>query len=167
MTPVLLSTATVDPITLAEAKAHLRVDHEEEDDLIASLVKAATAYLDGMSGTLGRCIMPQTWQVSVDAPGCVTLPLPDVTEATGAYAAGNAPLIVKPSAAGPVVEVSEACQVTFICEMPARLLPAVQAAIKLLVGHWYENREAASQYNMTAVPMAVDVLLTPLRWVRM
>ena len=47
-----------DPLlTTAEAKAHCRVDTSDDDTLIASLVKAATAHLDGWSGILGRCLV--------------------------------------------------------------------------------------------------------------
>ena len=41
-------------------------------------------------------------------------------------------------------------------------LPSVQAAAKLLVGHWYQNREAVGE-RLEAQPMAVRALLEPLR----
>jgi uncharacterized phiE125 gp8 family phage protein len=50
------------PVSLAEAKAHLRVDHDDQDDLITAQIKAATAYLDGYSGLLGRALVTQTWR---------------------------------------------------------------------------------------------------------
>lgn len=50
------------PVTLAEAKAHLRVDHDDQDDLITAQIKAATAYLDGYAGILGRALITQTWR---------------------------------------------------------------------------------------------------------
>ncbi|PWL16384.1 hypothetical protein DKP76_17865 [Falsochrobactrum shanghaiense] len=50
------------PVTLAEAKAHLRVDHDDQDDLITAQIKAATAYLDGYAGILGRALVTQTWR---------------------------------------------------------------------------------------------------------
>ncbi len=40
MANILLSGPTVEPITLAEAKAHLRVDASGEDSLIQSLIMA-------------------------------------------------------------------------------------------------------------------------------
>lgn len=49
-------------VSLAEAKAHLRVDHGDQDYLIAAQIKAATAYLDGYSGILGRALVTQTWR---------------------------------------------------------------------------------------------------------
>ena len=50
------------PVSLAEAKAHLRVDHDDQDDLITAQIKAATANLDGWSGILGRALITQTWR---------------------------------------------------------------------------------------------------------
>jgi uncharacterized phiE125 gp8 family phage protein len=48
-------------IDLATAKAHLRVDAADDDEVIGLLVEAATARLDGWSGILGRCLVNQTW----------------------------------------------------------------------------------------------------------
>lgn len=50
------------PVSLSEAKDHLRVDHDDQDDLITTQIKAATAYLDGYAGILGRALITQTWQ---------------------------------------------------------------------------------------------------------
>lgn len=40
---------------------------------------------------------------------------------------------------------------------------AIRQALLLLVGHFYENREASSSASLTPVPMAVDSLLSPFR----
>lgn len=42
---------------------------------------------------------------------------------------------------------------------------AVLHAIKLLVGHWYNNREAASATPPAAIAFGVDTLLAPYRQV--
>jgi len=62
--PTLITAPTDTPVSLAEAKARLRVEsaNTDEDDLITALVDSATAYLDGYTGILGRCLMPQTWR---------------------------------------------------------------------------------------------------------
>lgn len=48
-------------------------------------------------------------------------------------------------------------------EDPAPLPPAVnetqRQAVRLLVGHWYANREAATPGALTEAPMAVGMLL--------
>jgi uncharacterized phiE125 gp8 family phage protein len=55
-----------DPITLAQAKAHLRVDHSDDDTLIEALIAAATQYCDGPHGFLGRALIQQTWDLYLD-----------------------------------------------------------------------------------------------------
>lgn len=58
---------TVQPLTLEEVKAHLRVVDSDEDDIIALYLQAATDYVDGESGFLGRCLVTQTWRLTLDS----------------------------------------------------------------------------------------------------
>lgn len=66
------------PVTLAEAKAFLRVDGADDDALIETLIAAAVASLDGEYGDLGRCLIAQTWRLDLPAfpPSAIELPLP-------------------------------------------------------------------------------------------
>jgi uncharacterized phiE125 gp8 family phage protein len=74
------------PVTLSEAKMHLRVDHIDEDALVQGLIAAAVSELDGPEGYLGRCIMSQTWTMSLTDWGTsVTIPLRPVVSVTVAY----------------------------------------------------------------------------------
>lgn len=63
----MILTRTVAPAALPveDAKAHMRVLHDAEDQLIAVYLAAALQELDGPEGILGRCIGPQTWQVQL------------------------------------------------------------------------------------------------------
>lgn len=47
-----------EPVTLAEAKAHLRIDHTDEDAYITSLVTAARDYAESYTA---RAFISQTW----------------------------------------------------------------------------------------------------------
>ncbi|WP_254510417.1 head-tail connector protein [Anatilimnocola floriformis] len=47
------------PITLSEAKAHLKVEHSDEDTLITSYLDAATQYVETLSGLH---LVAQTWE---------------------------------------------------------------------------------------------------------
>lgn len=54
------------PVSLVEAKAQLRVEHDDDDALIEALIKAATERLDGYGGALGRCLISQTWEIDIE-----------------------------------------------------------------------------------------------------
>ena len=77
------------PVTLAEAKAHLRIDHADEDALITALIETATA---GAEHETGRALMAQTWEIALDAfPDAVELtrtPVQSITSVTYANADG-------------------------------------------------------------------------------
>lgn len=60
----LVTSATVYPVTTAEAKAHLNVDHTEDDTLIAALIAAATEQAEIFTG---RTYCQQTWDYAFDA----------------------------------------------------------------------------------------------------
>jgi uncharacterized phiE125 gp8 family phage protein len=72
------------PVTMAEVKDHLRVAHDDDDIKISQFIRAATSYLDGRLGVLGRCLITQTWEITFDAfpPGEIELPLPPVQSVT-------------------------------------------------------------------------------------
>lgn len=188
--PVLVTAADAnDPIiTTAAAKLHCRIDGTDDDTLVAALVSAATAHLDGYTGTLGRALVTQTWRQDFDCfYPCLRLPLPAATitevrwfaedDATGSViSATNYEL--QADALGSLVRFDDdyafpgtladwrGVRVTFTAgygdatEVPA----AIRQAMLLLVGHWYMNREAVNVGNITTeLPMAVAALLAPYR----
>ena len=53
------SPPAVTPVSLAEAKAQLRVDGSDEDDLITRMIKAATAHVEKQ---YERALITQTWR---------------------------------------------------------------------------------------------------------
>ena len=61
-----LVTGPADPaVSLADAKAHLRVDHDADDALIEALVESAAGMIDGPDG-IGFCLQEQTWRLTLD-----------------------------------------------------------------------------------------------------
>jgi uncharacterized phage protein (predicted DNA packaging) len=85
-------------LSLDEAKDHLRVSFDSDDEYIESLIAAATDYIDAIG-------------VGIDSPP----------------------------------------------------QPAVIHAAKLLVSHWYNAREAASETPPRAIAFGVNALLQPYR----
>ena len=83
----LITAPLVYPITLEEAKAHLRVDYSDDDALINALISAATLHVDGKDGWLGRALVEQTWDLHLDAFPCdaIKIPLPPLISVTGVF----------------------------------------------------------------------------------
>ncbi len=172
----------VEPITLAEAKLHLRVDLDDDDDLITSLIVAARQVCEGR---LRRALVTQVWDLTLCGfPECgpIRVPLPPlVSVGSVKYRDGAG---VQQTLSGSVYVVAagtpgaihladgqswpttqehpEAVTVRFTAGYgaAAAVPDCIKAAMKLLIGHWYENREAVNVGNITSeVPMAVTALL--------
>lgn len=71
----LITAPTVEPVTLAMAKSHLRVDHSDDDDLIAQYIAAARRYCENYTA---RAFVTQTWELVIDAfpDSEIQIPLP-------------------------------------------------------------------------------------------
>src|SRR5690606_14123 len=96
--PVLVTAPTMTPVSLADAKAQLAVDHSEHDDMILGFIAAAVDHLDGWTGILGRALVEQTWRQDFDSfSGCMRLALAPVLSITS---------ITHRNAAGPISTVS-------------------------------------------------------------
>lgn len=59
-----VSQSTVEPLTLAEAKAHLRVDFADDDAYIFGLITAARQLIESEADT---CLVATTWQENLAA----------------------------------------------------------------------------------------------------
>ncbi|QPC43493.1 phage head-tail connector protein [Kaustia mangrovi] len=177
------------PVSLEEAKAHLRVDHADDDTLITGLIQTATDYVDGWSGILGKCLVSQTWRLDLCGfpPWVIYLPLAPVSEivdVTYCDEDGNQQTLSPTVYRGPVIDAygpylyrveseswpstdtrPDAVSVTFTAGYgaPSDVPQSIRHALLLLVGHWYENREATSPDVPGTVPFAVDALLAPHR----
>lgn len=175
MTTLVRTTAPVAaPITLSEAKAQIRVDHNEEDVLIQHYIDAATSLLDGSAGLLGRCLVTQSWQMTVDVlAGPVHLPFPDTVIDEAKFADGdgeNMPYRLEMCGQRPVLIPlqgwgrSAVISFTAGYGAPQDVPATLRQAILLLIAHWYDNREAVTIGAAgAALPMAVDALIAPSR----
>lgn len=190
--PVLVTAPAAVVVSIEEAVRHCRADGVVEDlPLIESLIKAATQHLDGWSGVLGRCLINQQWRVSFrDWDRCgFRLPFPDVSAVVMVYSdADNAEQTVNsalyevlPDAMGTVLRFrdaftaplvyddrSDAVRVTLTAGYgtAATSVPEpLRQAILLLVAHWYQHREAVSVDDVGPLPIAVDRLIEPYRFV--
>nr|BDD44156.1 hypothetical protein 23 [bacterium] len=69
------------PVSLEDVYQQLRLDADEsghlDDELLLTLIQSATEELDGVNGYLGRALVTQTWELTLDKfPSQITLPLP-------------------------------------------------------------------------------------------
>lgn len=163
-----------EPLTLAEAKLHCRVDGTDEDALITALIIAAREQAEHETG---RALVTQTWELVLDAfPEAFVLrksPVQSVTSlkyldsATGAEQTLDPAdyLLDKDSEPSYVVpaygkawpysrEVPNAVRVRYICGYG--LAVAVPQAIKqwmlLAIGTMYENRATAGAGQVYNIP---------------
>jgi len=187
MKPVRTVAPGLAPVSLAEAKAHLRIDFTDDDTLISALIDAATAHVDGYTGILARALVTQTWQQDFcDWPGdrVLRLPLAPVASVSSVkyFDSANTEITVAETgnyalledARGPYIkftsdfaapalfdERDDRIGVTFVAgyggaaEVPA----AIRAAVLLIVGDLYKNRDAGE----VAPNAAATALLTPYR----
>lgn len=152
-----------EPVTLAEMKAHLRLDHDSEDDLLNGLIRAAR---EEVERSAGLALIEQTWRLALDdwpREGCVTVPLYPVREVLSvtAYGSEGEASLVDP-ASYVVDALSRPARVHF--ERPPGALRALNGievdftagfgeagpdvpdllrrAIVMLAAHWYEFRSS-------------------------
>lgn len=71
MALTLVTAPAVEPVTVAEAKAHLRVDLDDDDVLIGRLIAAARQAGEDFTG---RAFLTQTWRLVLDRVPGAALP---------------------------------------------------------------------------------------------
>jgi uncharacterized phiE125 gp8 family phage protein len=153
-----------------------------EDDLITSLIKTSRQYCEKFQN---RVYVTQSWELWLDKfpEGAINVPLPPLqsitsieyydisdTKATLAATEYFVDIISEP---GKVVlnyghswptttlrDYNGVC-VTFVCGygLAVSVPDNVKSAMKLFIGHLYENREAVSIADLKEAPMAVSSLL--------
>jgi uncharacterized phiE125 gp8 family phage protein len=169
-------------IDLPTVKAHLRVDHAFDDSLISAYLFAAMEYAQHYTGV---AIGEQEVEVALDGFPCGAISLPlapassivsityvdeaatEQTLATTAYALDNYGLSHwAMSAAGSdwpaTYEAANVVRVRYMAGSEG-ISRAVKAAILLIVGHLYENRQEATDKKLASVPLGVNALLDTVK----
>ena len=196
MALTLTSGPAVEPVTVSEAKAHLRIDGAAEDILIASLIVTSRLHIEA---ALGLALISQAWRLTLDTwpekrwspDGAVRFPLRPVrsVEELVVYGADGAPDVLSPESYLVDTESLAPRIVPRDGSWPAPGLPVggiaiafeagmgeeaedvpqpIRHAILLLVAHWYEHRDPMEIGSVgAAIPAAVSDLLKPYREVRL
>jgi uncharacterized phiE125 gp8 family phage protein len=187
MPSILLTSPAAEPLTLAQAKDFLRVQHDADDDLIAALIAGARAHVEAQTR---RALMTQVWRLTRDAwPASGRLPvlpapLREVIAARVWQADGTLlPIDIEAFAVDAASAPAVLAFARGAMPMPGRLAAGIEIdieagygnepedvpeplrqAIRLLVAHWYENRRVLSASGeMASFPTNVGALLAPYR----
>ncbi len=187
MSSILLTPPAVEPVTLAEAKAYLRVEHDDDDDVISALIAAARIHVEAQTR---RALITQTWRLRRDVwPGdgrieVVPAPLGRLLAARIYDAAGAphaidlaafsadgaaAPGLVAfvPGSLPPPGRAAAGIEIDVEVgygDAPADVPEPLRQAIRLLVAHWYENRGLIALGQTVAVlPATVAAMIAPYR----
>lgn len=177
------TTQPSDLLTLADAKLHLRVDHNDDDTLIQTLIKVAGSTLDNETGLCGYALNSQRWKYIFDGvTGLINegvyLPItPSVSlYEIKYYNASNTLVTANLNDWELIANNSWA----LVRRINGQYLPdmydrwdalsiewtaghgaseAVKHAARLMIGHWYENREAVTANQNYEMPMAASTLI--------
>jgi uncharacterized phiE125 gp8 family phage protein len=187
MPSILLSAPLVEPVTLDEAKAYLRVEHDDDDDIIAALIAGARVHVEAQTR---RGLITQSWRLIRDAwPGngrIAVLPAPlQALTAARVYRLDGSTQAMDPQAFA-VDVASTPARLSFASgappapgrpiggieldidvgygDEPADVPADLRQAIRALVAHWYENRGViALGESVAMLPEQVAALLAPYR----
>jgi len=175
-----------EPVTAAEAKAHMRVSISDDDTLIDGLVAAARQWVEDWCGI---AIITQTWKQRRDSfpesDGTIELgrtPLQSVThvkyvDTDGVEQTVNADdYVVDTDTRKGNVDVAydatwptarsqlNAVYTTYVAGFgaAAAVPEPIKLAIKMLAAHWYEHRETVVVGTIaTSLQFAIESILTP------
>ena len=187
MPSILLSGPAVEPITLAEAKQFIRVEHDDDDDIIAALIAGSRIHVETQTR---RALITQSWRLVRDVwpeLGCVpVLPVPLRTlDAARVYKSDDSTVAID-AAAFTVDKAAAPARLSFTrgaLPAPERRVAGIEIdvtcgygaapenvpeplcqAIRLLVAHWYENRGlVAIGHEIAVLPQTAAALIAPYR----
>ena len=185
MSSILLTGPAIEPLSLEEAKTFLRVEHDDDDQLIAALIASARMQIEG----LGKiALISQDWRVVLDCwphhgriavkPG----PL-KALNAARVYDSHGQAQAVDTQAFVPDFGTSAFAFMPWTMRVPGRIASGIELdvtvgfgdaainvpeplrqAIRLLVAHWYENRGLIADADKSVVlPSTVAALIAPYR----
>jgi uncharacterized phiE125 gp8 family phage protein len=172
-----------EPVSLSEAKEHLRITGSDEDALITTFIEAAREYCEEYQN---RAYITQTWDLSLDEfpDSPYSLPKPPLKSISSikyydqdgteyefnasdylvdtASVKGRVSLAYGKSWPSVTLQPMNGVIIQFIAgygdagsDVPER----IRNAIKVLVGQIYENREATDIKEHLEIPFAVHALL--------
>ncbi|HEU4662150.1 MAG TPA: head-tail connector protein [Pseudolabrys sp.] len=184
MPSILLTAPAVEPVSLDEAKAFLRIENSDEDDVIAALVAGARIHVETQTR---RALITQSWRLSLDTwPLEGRLPVRPgplrTLDAVRIYDSDNVARTIDTSVF--VLDLANSMLAFAPWAMPAPgraaagieldvtvgyggaaadVPEALRQAIRLLAAHWYEHRGLVASGAVSTLPGNVAALIAPYR----
>ncbi len=191
MSSLVVTTAPAsEPVSLAEARAHLRLTGDDDEQSVTNYLMAARQFVENY---IGRALINRTYDFKLDwGWPCrdlikrIVLPMPPLvsvtsinyidTTGTSQLLASNQYQVTLGNVYGSIVEAYavtwpsvrnqvDAITVRFVAGYGTTAPDAVRQAILLMTGHMYENREAAAirGANVSELPFGIGALLSNYR----
>lgn len=186
MTAALITAPALEPVSLEDARAHLRIDGEDDDTFLTTAIAAARVHVEAVTR---RVLIGQEWRVYLDAwprsriVRIGVAPLISV-DAVTVYGADGEPETASPddydvdvvsvpgrlilgagvrgahrAANGIEIDVTAGYGASSV-DIPAPL----RQAMMMLVAHWYEHRGAVGHDLAGEIPpLGFDALVAPYR----
>ncbi len=190
MSAILIDPPAIEPVTLAEAKAHLRLTGTDDDDYVAAMITAARIQVESATR---RVLVDQTWRIYRDdwpIDGRIELSVAPVKSvaAVTVYDAEGDPTVLAPT--GWILDIaSQPARLAFTGAIPHPGRPIngieidvvagygasglevpqpLRLAVMTLVARWYEDREGLA-YGIvpSRVAAAFEALVAPFRVMRL
>lgn len=188
MTSYLLAGPAEEPVSLAEAKAFLKVDDTAEDGLITTLIGAARLHVEGVTG---KALLAQSWRIVLDdwpGGGAVKLPVTPLISVTaitavdehgGSHDIALAQFLSEPDrlivprvvTGMPVLQARQGLEIDYVAGFgtePGDVPADLRQALLGLVAHWFEHRDAVIVAGSGAIiPSGFDRAVARYKRVRL
>ena len=185
MALTLVTAPAVEPVSVADVKSHLRIDNTDDDTLLGTYIAVARRFCERYQN---RAYITQTWKLVLDnwpkGHDVIELsypPLQSVTNivyydtdetantlSTSVYMVdtdskpGRVTLKYNQTWPYTILRPYNGIEITYVAgygDAASDVPENVVHAMKLLIGHLYENREATGIRPLSEIPFAVKSLL--------
>ena len=175
-----------EPLTIAQASEHLRVDSVDDMSYIDGLISVAREYVDSVTGRVSGVtsfrLIAESWESIAQSAWCIPVyRTPLISVASIKYYAPDASALTTMNSANyRVITAAEPGLIQIIDDVPAvddrpdaieilfsagtdNASPVHRHAVKMLVAHLYENRLPIAFASCNQIPMTLQTLIENIK----